>query len=313
MKFRNFLEGQELIESAGNLKGLPNKFIKKLVTNHNSLAGKGSTLQLFKKNAKQKDVTSAAKKCGGWVKPSERGYRSYSKAELQAQADKENYAGVVIKVDGEWAFMAEYDEFGHNGGHYKITVSDGSMATVKRRDSRIIGRGARRRKLYDEFDSEYLKATEISGIIDFEQEVDVYIVTTDADRILKRQEREADKVVPKVSSAKKKAIVKFLENKSNGIIAKSDARLQELTQKISKQVSSILTNAIQGKVKEINTQALLDSLNKEISSANSLASYISGMVKTGNIKDKSWNGTADDTWAYKKFKELSKEMQDQEL
>jgi len=313
MEFRNFLEEQELIESAGNLKGLPNKFIKNLVTSYNSLGGKDSTLQLFKKNAKQRDVTAAARKCGGWVKPGERGYRHSSAAEIRAKADKENYAGVVIKVDGEWAFMAEYDDYTQDGGNYKITVSDGSMATVKRTDNHMVGRGARRRMSYNKFDSQYLKATEISDVIDFDQEVDVYIVTTDANRILKRQERATDKAIPKVSSAKKKAIVKFLETKSNGIIAQSDDRLQKLTQKISKQISSILTNAIQGKEKEINTKALLDTLTKEINSASSLAYYISDMVKSGNIKDKSWNRPADDTWAYKKFKELSKEMQEKEL
>ena len=313
MEFKNFLQEQELIESAGNLKGLPTKFIKELVTSQNSLGGKDSTLELFKKNAKRKDVTAAAKKCGGWVKPGEKGYTSYSVAELRAKADKENYAGVVIKVNGEWAFMAEYDEYTQNGGNYKIMVADGSMATVKRNTHYTMGYGKNKRVVYNTFDSQYLKATEISDIIDFDQEVDVYIVTTDVNRLLKRQERAARKAVPKVSSTKKKAIIKFLETKSNGIISQVDNRLQELSQKVSKQISSILTNAIQGKESTVNTKKLTDALTKEIDSAKSLAYYISDMVKTGSIKDTEWSGTTKDTWAYKKFKEISKEIQDQDI
>jgi len=309
MEFKAFLKEQELIESAGNLKGLPKAFIKELVTSYNSLGGKDSTLQLFKKNAKQKDVTAAAKKCGGWIKPGERGYRHLSSVEIQAKADKENYAGVVIKVDGEWAFMAEYDEYTQDGGNYRIIVSDGSIATVKRNKNH----GKIKRRVYDQFDSQYLKANEISDIIDFDQEVDVYLVTTDANRILKRQERAADRAVPKISATRKKAIVKFLETKYDGMISQANTRLQELTQKISKQVNSIISNAIQGKEKTINAKELTDSLTKEINNANSLAYYVSNMVKTGSIKDKKWDGTAEDTWAYKKFKELSKEMQDKKL
>lgn len=313
MEFRNYLEEQELLESAGNLKGMPTKFIKELTKTYDGLAGKDSEVQLWKKNAKQRDVTAATRMCGGWVKPGDRGYRRYSKEELQAKANKENFAGVVIKINGEWAFMASWEEVGQDGGNFKIIDAAGKAETVKRYKQSIRGYGKDRHMEYWNYDSQYLKASEISDIIDFKDDiVDVYVVTTDPNRILKRQERAADKVIAKVSPTKKKAIVKFLDSKSGGIISQADERLQALAKKISDGVSGIISSAIQGKEKSIDTKKLTDQLTKEIESANSLAYYIRDIVKTGNIKETSW-GNNGDTWAYKKFKELVKQMNDKEL
>jgi len=82
MEFSNFSEEKELVESDDNPKGLSTKFIKNLVASFDSLDDKDLYLQMF-----QKDMPAATKKSGDWVKPSDKGYRSYSKAELQAQAD----------------------------------------------------------------------------------------------------------------------------------------------------------------------------------------------------------------------------------
>lgn len=95
MGFRDWLndkkiEEQALIESAGNLKGLPKTFIKRIVGGYNTgLGGANSELKLFKANAKQKDLTAATKLVGGFVKKSDIGTRNYSKAELEAKANKD--------------------------------------------------------------------------------------------------------------------------------------------------------------------------------------------------------------------------------
>ncbi len=66
MEFLNFRE-MVLLEDAGNLKGLPTIFIKELTNKYNGgAAGRDSKIELYKENAKQKDVSAAARKVGGW-------------------------------------------------------------------------------------------------------------------------------------------------------------------------------------------------------------------------------------------------------
>jgi hypothetical protein len=114
LTFQDFLN-----EGAGSLAGMPQPFIKAL-TNW-KLGGENSKIELYKTSAKQKDLTSALKHIGGYVKPEDKGRKTYS-PEKEAAARTKEYAGVAIKVDGEWAFIGEFDEYDNK---YRLfTIND---------------------------------------------------------------------------------------------------------------------------------------------------------------------------------------------
>jgi hypothetical protein len=312
-----------LVESAGNLKGLPKAFIRNFVRSSESgLGGKNSDLVLYKANAKQKDVTAAARMCGGFTRPEDKGgkfARSYSRKELESQANKKNYAGVVIKVGGEWQFMVSWEEYAIDGGNFQLTAQTGSKTA--KRSYQPTGKNFKtgRKKDPVRFDSTYLKAGEISDFIDFDETVEVYVVTTDIERVLKRQERQADRLQPtKVSPTRKKALIAFLTAKSNGIIEQIDKNLHETTDKISKQANSTLSNAAKGNAPDNSNEdisQLIDKLKSQLKDVNSMAYYISGIIKDGKINDKSWmnDNKMESTINYKLFKKMVKELEEKGL
>ena len=115
--FREFMneknELEALVEAAGNLKGLPKEIISSIVRQdrNEGYGGENSEIKLFKKDAKQSDLTAACKLVGGFVKPGEVGYRNKSKAELEAEANSKAHAGVLVKINDEWAFYARLSYF----------------------------------------------------------------------------------------------------------------------------------------------------------------------------------------------------------
>lgn len=308
-KFSNWLrennEIEMLIEGAGNLKGLPKKIIKYIVSGTNGgYGGENSEFKLFKSNAKQSDLTAAIKLVGGFVKPSDRGTYRYSKAELEAQANNKAHAGVVVKINGEWAFYAaltynnKFNLISNSGYVYKETY--------------YTSKGRRHPAETDE-----LTASDLSNYINFkEDDVDIYLVTADAERELKRQERREVKdsinTALKITPERKKALIKFLNTKSNGIIEELIQDINKSTDKINMVIQSSINQAINGVERDnsLKFNEITEELRKKLEKINSLGYQITTIVNQGVIKDKSFKT---DTYSYKRFKELINDIEKENI
>lgn len=301
-------ELESLIESAGNLKGLPKNIIKRIVSRGdaaNGFGGENSEIKLFKKDAKQSDLTAACKLTGGFVKPGDEGYRSKSRAELEAEANSKAHAGVLVKINDEWAFYAALTY----NNKYNLVSSNG----IVNKDSYYTVRGRRYPTETDE-----LTAGDLSDFINFkEDKVDIYLVTSDVERELKRQERAAVRGaindVKKITPERKKAIVEFLKKRSGGVINELVSDIQTSTDSLNKIIESSINRAINGEEKDYtgDFKKITDELYTKLGKINSLGYHIAGIVKEGRIKD-NW-GQKEDTYYYKSFKNLISEFEKSDL
>lgn len=305
--FKEYLREKEeletLVEAAGNLKGLPKAIIKSIVSHdrNEGYGGENSEIKLFKKDAKQSDLTAACKLTGGFVKPGEEGYRSKSRAELEAEANSKAHAGVLVKINGEWAFYARLAYFSNK---YNLISDKGRVE----KETYYTSRGRRFPTETDE-----LTATDLSDYINFkEDKVDIYLVTADVEREMKRQERaevrNAINDVRKITPERKKAIVEFLKKRSGGVINDLVSDIQTSTDNLNRIIESSINRAISGEEKDYtgDFKKVTDELYTKLGKINSLGYYIAGMVKEGKIKD-SWR--KEDTYYYKSFKELVSEFE----
>ena len=308
--FRDFIQNEPLVEGAGSLSGLPKSFIKAIVTSYEgNYGGENSKFELFKKDAKQKDVTAAAKMTGGYVAPDKKSSsysRHSSSAEKEAEKNKKLYAGVIIKMDDEYSFMVSYQDYTEAGGNFKLTAADGSAATKKRSEKKNYGS-----RNYYEFDSKYLKATEISDFIDFDNStVDVYLVTADQERLAKRDERSsvkkdtADSI--KNSPEKKAALIKFLDKKAGGMLSDYEEAMNTKVKELADNVSNIFKEAAKGEYTSTDVSKLMEPLIAQLKHASSLAYSINSVVKDGTIQDR-WDKDKK-TWAYDSFMKLVKDI-----
>lgn len=198
---------------------------------------------MFKKDAKQSDLTAACKLTGGFVKPGEEGYRTKSRAELEAEANRKAHAGVLVKINGEWAFYAGLSYFSNK---YNLISDKGRVV----KDTYYTSNGRRYPSETDE-----LTATDLSDYINFkEDEVDIYLVTADVERELKRQERAevrgAINNVKQITPERKKAIVEFLKKRSGGVINDLVSDIQISTDNLNKIIENSINRAINGEEKD---------------------------------------------------------------
>ena len=297
-------------ESAGNLKGLPKTFIKELVSGYdNGLGGQGSTIELYKSKAKQKDLTSATKLTGGYVKPDYRGYHNRSPKEIEAEAKKKAYAGVAVKVDGEWAWMAEWQDYTEDGGNYRLMGNRGTVATVKRRRSS--------RSKWIDFDARVMKAGELSNFIDFsEGNVEIYLITADKERNKLRIERAALSAPVGVSKTKKAALMKFMKSKSSGMVDAIQEDLLKTLDVFNKEVNSMITKASKGEYNSTSDRSVDDlfkNMRTQYEQASTIAYHINSVVKDGSIFDgRGWGDSKNEkSYSYKKFIEIMDKLKEE--
>lgn len=312
MSFKKYLE-DEMLEAAGNLSGLPSTFIKEITGNSgsNNLGGENSEIKLFKSNAKVKDITDACKLVGGFVASKDAYRRSYSPAELKAKSDKQNNAGVLVKIDDVWAFYAKWDSLGDGNKKFQL-ITDEGVKTVK---DAFVHNHPRFGKSYNQYNRQYLSGLEISDIIDFKNsKVDVYLVTTDFERVAKRLERETNRTNPReISLEKKKAILKFLEKKSEGMIQAIKDDVQETIDKLNSYVEKTIKKATTGEdfSFDIDIENILKELKEKLKEANSIGYYIKEIVNDGTIKDNYYKNR--NSHAFERFMELAKSFKNEEI
>lgn len=291
LTFQDFLN-----EGAGSLAGMPQPFIKAL-TNW-KLGGENSKIELYKTSAKQKDLTSALKHIGGYVKPEDKGRKTYSPAEKEAAARTKEYAGVAIKVDGEWAFIGEFDEYDNK---YRLLSPEGYKSKEDYKSSTARHKGYK-------YTRSTLTATELSDFINFtDSKVDVYLVTVDKNRIEKQAERgEAKAGQDSMKDVKDTAIIKFLNNKSGGLIDSLSKTIEDQTSELVKTLQDTLTFKAG---ESINIKAAKDELakferdiGKILDDYNALIYHSNDIVKSGKISDK-WRDSKK-TYSYERFKDI---------
>ena len=259
MTFKDFL-----VEDAGNLKSIPTKLLKQLTSSYRTLAGRDSDIELWKSNVKQKDVTAITKKVAGYVKDSDRGYRTSSSEEKKAKQFKNKYAGALLKINGEWTHYISWEEY---SGYY-LLKADGNYETVTKHRS-----AARRSWAYQAND---LKPNDIGEKIDFkENNVDIYLVTVDQKRVEKRKERSELHKTPAVSKEQIAARIKYMKKKTSDVSKSLVSRLNKTLESLNSKVKKSIDNAVDGNYeptdisKELSTiselKRDLDDINQRIS------------------------------------------------
>ena len=154
-----------------------------------------------------------------------------------------------------------------------------------------------------------LTATDLSKYINFkEDKVDIYLVTADVERELKRQERAevrgAINDVKRITPERKKAIVEFLKKRSGGVINDLVSDIQASTDNLNKIIEGSINRAINGEEKDYTEdfKKITDELYTKLGKINSLGYRIASMVKEGKI--------IKDGFDYKRFKELVSEFEE---
>ena len=274
-----------------NLAGIPAPFLKILTRGYdNGKAGENSLVELFKDNAKQRDVTAGAKFIGNYVKESERSTR-YSRrntrGEDAAEQRSKDYAGCLVKVNGEFKFMVQYNNYTEDGGNFELITDRGASITRKIHSySRYGGNQT--------FDSRSLKAGDLSYHIDFDQHIEVYLVTTDNKRSEIHNKRIISRTLPKINPAKQKALVKYMRKQSNGTVGAIQLELQNELKKINNTISNMITDASKGDYQSSgNFEDLIKGLKEKYEIASTIAYNINGVVKEGTIFDEYSRGRSD--------------------
>ena len=294
MNFKEYLS-RDLVEDAGNLKGLPKEFIKAITGRKmgydftSRMGGQNSKIKLYKSNAKRVDITKLAR---GDV---ETGFK---------------IAGIVIKINDEWAFLVSYDEIGDGAAKFKLLSAEGLITKdrINTYQAKTSTKGYYR-TIKNKYEGRYLKASELPEFIDFKQKVDLYIVTADEDRIAKRQERKDITELPKVSKEKRAAIIRFLQSKSNGIVDILKENIQKDLDRINKYVEDRVDRATSGKALSTsdNIERIMNDLATKTKEIDAIGFMIEDILRDGRIKDH-WGS---DSWAFRRFKELIKDMEGQ--
>jgi hypothetical protein len=257
---------QFLYEGAGNLTGLPPAFVKR-ITKYKQ-AGENSNIILYKAKAKQADLVKATK---------------------QVEETKD-YSAVLVKVNGEWSFLADADGIGSGNKKFRLITADDTYVTQTYWRSKIGAYGIR----------SGLTPTELGDVVDFDKNtVDIYIVSVDEERLSKQANRRQTKAVEPVSPAKKEAIKKFLDKKSGGLLTSIKDELNSSVEKLM----SILDSESASKDEEFNK--ILDNMKETYANYNSLLYYVNSISNEGVIKDDfiHWHGSKNTTM-YKLFLEL---------
>mgnify|MGYP003590425058 CR=1 FL=1 len=313
MSFLNYLKENEseIIEAAGALSGLPKHWIDE-ITNKSNNGGENSEIILYKANAKVKDLTDACKMVGGFVASSDRGRRSYSRAEIKAQADKEANAAVLVKVNSEWAFLAKWSDWtGEGNKKFELFTIEGSKTV---RDTWV--NRTRYGTTYNDYNRKHFSGAELIDIINFsENKIDVYLITADVERIAKRQERETVNFVDKkaISPEKRKAIIQFLDKKADGLITVMKKEVEESFAKINLYVETTVKKAVTGAdIKtEVNFDEEVKKLKAKLSEINTIGYYVADIIKDGGIKDSYYNDRK--SYSYTKFLEIVKTFSEEKI
>lgn len=276
-------ENSQLID----LTKLPSAFSLEL-TRWNKNAGDHSQIELYKANAKQRDITSASRYIGGYVPQADRSSRFARRAsqmERIASEREKEYAGAVIEIDGSFAYLVSWDSYTDEGGNYSLYKADGKYETVSRWSHRQFGSNKHQNR--------NLTATEISRFIDFDKEVNVYLVRNDAHRVeLRAQRIESRDIGDKNIPSKRKALVKFMAKKSEGANIKLQESLLEEVSELQNKISDMFKNASRGDYVDDGKgiDQILKDINSKYREASSIAYNLNDVVNEGTIFENYGNG-----------------------
>lgn len=278
----SFKEFCNMNEGAGSLAGLPKEFIKQ-ITSKNNRGGENSKIELYKKNAKQKDLTTAVK----------------TVSEANLGQDNYKYAGVLVKVNDIWSFYAEYEDYSKK---FFLLSPEGYKTKRASDEYKTRGLGNKVKAQNRSFDTKELSATDLSDFINFgDDTVDIYLVTADTERINKNASRRDAKQVDNISPEKKAALQQFLTKQAGEsfIYVKTILadKAKELTDSLHKDINpetmTFNINSAEAAIAKFSkdTAGILQDYRR-------VANNMSDIIKDGKVK--SWDSK--DTYNYDYFK-----------
>lgn len=266
----SFKEFCNVNEGAGSLAGLPKEFIKQITSRRNR-GGENSEIELYKKNAKQKDLTAAVKIV----------------SEANSNSNNYKYAGVLVKVNDVWSFYAEYEEYAKK---FFLISPEGYKA--KKTTSTRYKQGSK--PIIDRFNTTELSAADLSIFINFSDDiVDIYLVTADVERLNKIAARNNAKKLDNISPEKKAALQKFLNKQAGEALSYAKTTLtdkaKELTdslqQNINPETMTFNIKAAEAAIAKFNddTYNLLRDYKTVVNRINDIITYDSN-IKINNSK-----------------------------
>lgn len=330
-----------LDESAGNLKGLPEPWLKWLTAGRFSStgapanAGENSEVvqvgtDIFKKGAKRGGDTH-------YSKPKEKG--SLIDRMINANIDqfggwstgsKAGVAGVFIKVDGH-PYALIYNNSPavaeKASDRFKMVLYSGRQHTIMQTKSRTTtsGRGAHRRTRHHSWEvaNQHHSMEEIGRQIP-DGEVDMYFVTVDVFRIMKQDKRSAEKrgswrrTNPQYSGKNAwedpglAAWKQSVDNKQGAVKIEQAAKIAKdlLNNEVKKLVSELEQNiddAATGNMKDDRSFGNLSGLSDSIRNIQKIAQAINSVIKKG-VYDTGWSGKKEKSWEYKRLLQLIDDM-----
>lgn len=219
----------------------------------------------------------------------------------------QKYAATLIKINDEYAFYVVMDEY---DGTYRMIGPDAQYATKKEWVE-----GGMRRRGYSR-DTSNLKPMDIPDYINFDDnKVDIILVTVDKKRMAMKRERSAGKSGgdTDINANKKKALKKFLDKKSGGLINDISKKAHDEIDKLNEILKKNLEGAISGKYPSGESyKKQITNVEKLMSDVNSLSHYIAGIMKEGRIKEKAWRTQElEDSFDYRRFKEFIKKFHEE--
>ncbi len=282
-----------------------NKLSKRLVyevTRH--AGGDHSEIVLYKENAKQKDVTAATKYIGGYVKHSEKSSRYSSRrnrTENDADDRSKQYSTVLIKINNEFKYAAEWSSYTDTGGNFELIGKEGNETA-----SRWISGGYYNSGRYGKRNA--LKAGEISKFIDFNENVEVYLVKRDDNRSAIHKKRVNSREIDRkyTPSFKKKALVKFINKKTDNIVENIHTELTKTITKIQTNVDLMFSKALVGK--DTDNEKITDVLNElsaKYGTAESVAYNIRSIIEDGTVFERY---SKRKTYTYQRLIELTNSL-----
>lgn len=291
--FKEFLEESSvdtLDERQGNLRGVPSELISRVISRGQ---GQDSEMELFKSNAKQKDITQSTKYISGYVQPKDRSssWRYSNQAEKQAQERRDIYSGVLIKVNGEFVAWAYH----YSGNDYSLKLSKKYA-----KDNGF------------EDDVRIQRVGDFSNYLNFSEDtVDIYLVKVDDKRKEIRADRIENRRKAPVSGNRQRAIQDFLNKRGDGLVRGVSQDVQQSADALNREISNIISLATTGKEFDSGlVSKLTQELDSKLTSFLDIAYYLNGIQREGKIYDKNWwGGGIKKTHYYDKFLQVVKDLQ----
>lgn len=292
-----------LEERQGNLRGLPRGILGR-VTGSFKLAGQNSKIELYKANAKQRDLTQAQRAVGGaWERRWGDRYSRWKSSDVkdkerEVEQFKDAHQGVVVQINDAWAFFAEYSPYESGNKVYRLYNASGGNPKWN----------------YNAVNTDFMSQNELSDYINFhEDKVDVYLVTTDPERIKIRDKRASNRgdYTDSLNTNRIEAVKKFVKSRYKDLEKASNEYLNI----VASNIGSLIADMVKPETSDEEILNITKKIDREIENISDLIYNIrkikglsNGVIRGGNTSSRHIPHTGSMPYNIKRFQDYIKDM-----